>query len=75
MKPIVDGLEQEFQGRAAVVQLDAALPANAKLLDQYGLRGHPSFAVLAADGQIAERYFGPQSEATLRQALEGALQG
>jgi thioredoxin-like negative regulator of GroEL len=70
MKPIVDGLSTEFEGRAAVVQLNAAVPANEALQARYNVRGHPSFVVLDADGQAVQRFFGPQTEELLRQALE-----
>ena len=70
MAPIVDGLEVEFDGKASVIQLDAGQLSNASLQSQWGLRGHPSFAVLDADGQVTKRFFGPQSEAILRQAIQ-----
>ena len=70
MMPIVDGLAAEFEGKVSIVQLDAAQEANAMLQSQWGLRGHPSFAVLDGDGRAVERFFGPQPEAILRQAIE-----
>jgi thioredoxin-like negative regulator of GroEL len=73
MTPIVDGLSAEFAGRADVLQLDATKPASELLQARYGVRGHPSFVVLDADGQVAQRFFGPQAEAILRQALEQVL--
>ena len=69
MTPIVDGLEEEFGGQVSIIRLDAAQPENAELQNQYGLRGHPSFATLDASGQIADLFFGPQEEALLRQAM------
>ena len=72
MAPIVDGLSDEFEGRAAVLQLNAAEQANADLQVLYDVRGHPSFAILDDSGQVSQRFFGPQSEETLRLALEEA---
>ena len=69
MTPIVDGLEEEFSGQVSVTRLDAAQPDNAKLQSQYGLRGHPTFAILDSSGQISELLFGPQEEAVLHQAM------
>lgn len=69
MTPIVNGLARDFEGQLAVIQLDAGQKANAELLTQFGLRGHPSFAVLDGNSQIVQRFFGPQTEATLRQAM------
>jgi thioredoxin-like negative regulator of GroEL len=70
MTPIVDGLAVEFEGKVSIVQLDAAQDANATLQSQWGLRGHPSFAVLDDEGRVIESFFGPQQEAFLRQAIE-----
>ncbi len=72
MTPIVDGLKVEFAGKASVLQLNAGQSGNEELQTQWGLRGHPSFAVLDADGQVIERFFGPQSESLLRQAIQTA---
>jgi thioredoxin-like negative regulator of GroEL len=70
MAPIVDGLKVEFAGRASVLQLNAGQSENEELQTQWGLRGHPSFAVLDADGQVIERFFGPQSVSRLRIAVQ-----
>jgi thioredoxin-like negative regulator of GroEL len=73
MMPIVDGLEEEFAGEISVVRLDAADSANIALQEQYGLRGHPSFVVLGEDDVVVESYFGPQTEETLRAAIDQAI--
>jgi thioredoxin-like negative regulator of GroEL len=70
MRPIVDRLGEEFEDRVAVVQLNAGQMANAELQSQYNLRGHPSFVVLDGDGQAVQRFFGPQAEDVLRQAMQ-----
>ena len=70
MAPIVDGLSDEFEGRAAVLQLNAAEQANVELQARYGVRGHPSFVTLDGDGRAVQRFFGPQAEEILRLALE-----
>lgn len=75
MMPIVNGLEGEFGTQINVVRLNAAESENVALQNKYGLRGHPSFAVLDGGGSVVERYFGPQSEEVLRAAIELALEG
>lgn len=67
--PIANGLETEFEGRVAVIRLNAEDEANATLLAQYGLRGHPSFVVLDADGRVVQTFFGPQTVESLREAM------
>jgi hypothetical protein len=73
MTPIVDGLGQDFEGRMAVFQLDAGQTNYASFQASFGLGGHPSFAVLDKNNRITQRYFGPQSEIILREAMEIAL--
>lgn len=74
MKPIVDGLEQEFAGQVTILRLDADDPANNQLMEDLGLRGHPSFAVIDGQGNITARFFGPQPVETLREALQDVLE-
>ncbi len=57
MTPIVDGLSEKFEGQISVVQLNAAQEANTKLQTRLGLRGHPSFAVIDADGSVVQPFF------------------
>ena len=73
MIPIVDGLSEEFdrpEGPVSVIQLNAALSTNARLQADFGLTGHPSFVVLDYEGRVIQRFFGPQTELTLRQSME-----
>ncbi len=73
--PIVNGLEDEFVGEVDVMRLNADEGENAALQNRYGLRGHPSFAVLDETGAVVERFYGPQSAGTLREAMEKARAG
>jgi thioredoxin-like negative regulator of GroEL len=69
MTPIVNGLEKDFAGRAAVLQLDANQAGNASLQQQFGLRGHPTFVVLDENGQAVQTFIGPQTETVLSEVL------
>lgn len=69
MMPIVDGLRDEFEGAAGVVMLNADEEENIPLQADYGVRGHPTFVVLDGENNVADRFFGPQEEGTLRAAL------
>jgi len=73
MTPIVDGLSEEYEGQVSTYKLDAAQETNAELQAEFGLRGHPSFVVLDSDGRVTQHFFGPQAEATLREAIESVL--
>ena len=70
MTPIVNGLEDEFEGQATVVSLNVGEVENEELQQEYGLRGHPTFVILDEEGQIAQRLIGPQTAVALRDALE-----
>jgi hypothetical protein len=70
MKPIVDGLGEEFEGRVPTFQLNAARGTNLILQADYDLSGHPSFAIIDKKGRIIKRYYGPQSEKVLRDAMK-----
>ena len=73
MMPIVDGLAQEYQGEAEVLTLNANEQANLRLQAQWGLRGHPSFAIIDGGGNVSQIFFGPQEDAVLRKAVERVL--
>ena len=73
MTPIVNGLADDYANELSVYQLDAAQPAIATLQQRYGLRGHPSFALLTANGNVNASFFGPQDEQLLRDAIEALL--
>ncbi|MBE2199508.1 MAG: hypothetical protein IAE79_12920 [Anaerolinea sp.] len=65
----MNGLEDEFEGEVAVVRLQADTPDTIQLQEAYGGRGHPFFAVIDGEGQVTERFFGPQPAETLREAM------
>lgn len=66
-------LAEEYAGRVAVWQLDAAEAPNARLMEQYEVRGHPTIVTLDADGRVVERLPGLPDEDRLRAALEALL--
>lgn len=65
----MNGLEAEFDEQIQFVRLEAGQPENARIQQAYGLRGHPSVAILDRNGQVAHRYFGPESADVLRETL------
>ena len=73
MSPIVDGLESDFAGQVRVLQLDANETENAQLQQQYGLRGHPTFALLDRNGRPVQTFVGPQTEEILREAITAVI--
>ena len=73
MTPIVNGLEEEFSEQIVVRQLNAEEVENAQLMQEYSLRGHPSFAIVAEDDRLTQTFIGPQTEESLRKAILAVL--
>ena len=69
----MDGLEAEFGDEVNFERLNAAEPAVLQLQQSYGLRGHPSVAILDANSEVAARYFGPETAEKLREDLTAVL--
>ena len=64
MQPIVHGLEQKHSNRIDFLYIDREDPANAQIVEQYGIRYQPVYILLDADGNIAQQWFGSvQAEA------------
>jgi protein-disulfide isomerase len=53
--------------------LDANIQENERLQQSYGLRGHPTLAILDENNAISVTFVGEQSEETLRAALTAVL--
>ncbi len=70
----MNGLEAEFGGEIEFFRLNAAEAENGRLQQQYGLRGHPSAAILDRDGNVVERYFGAETAETLQAVLRQLAQ-
>jgi thiol:disulfide interchange protein len=68
MQPIVNGLEAEFREQLAFVHVDANTEDGQALMRAYGLRGHPSYVIVASDGQAHWQFTGSfQADALRRQ--------
>lgn len=70
MTPIVNGLADDYADTLNVYRLNAAESDVLVLQQQYGVRGHPSFALLDSEGVVIQRFLGPQDEQLLRVAVE-----
>lgn len=70
MEPIVGELEEEFDGRATILRIDA--DANSEIAKKHAVQGVPVF-VLFAEGEEKWRHSGLISKAALKKAIEGEL--
>lgn len=69
MQPIVNGLEEEFGGTVTFAYINAITSEGQAQLHGYGLRGHPSYVLLSAEGEILWSMAGQTTLATLREQL------
>ena len=70
MQPIVNGLKQEFEGKLAFERRDANTGEGKTVMDAFGLRGHPSYAIVAPDGSRLWSASGQLNTEILRQQIE-----
>jgi thioredoxin-like negative regulator of GroEL len=66
----VDGLEAEYGEQINFVRLNVEIPENERIQQGYGLRGHPSVAILDADGVMVQGVFGAETAVNLRTYLD-----
>ncbi|MCA9968448.1 MAG: hypothetical protein KC423_29585, partial [Anaerolineales bacterium] len=73
MQPIVNELEEEFAGQVAFYRLNVEEPEQARVQQEYGLRGHPSVLVLDGDGQPNAQFVGVVEVERLQEALTAVI--
>lgn len=69
MKPVVNGLEQSYGGDIEFLRLNAAVGEGRDVFMYYGMPGHPSYLLLAPDGEVLWRGLGPVNREVLEQAI------
>ncbi len=73
MTPVVNGLEDKYNGQVTFIILNAAFGEGKAALGAYLMPGHPSYVLLNPSGEVLWRSFGVQFEAALETAIEDAL--
>lgn len=69
MRPVVDGIEAEHQGRLLVLRLDLRDPQAADLARRYAARSTPTFVLLDGQGALLLRTVGALDPLAVRAAL------
>ena len=69
MRPIVDGLKEQFDADMEFVYLNAGVGEGEEIFDHLSLSGHPAYVVFSADQQETFRALGPVDETVLRAAI------
>jgi thiol:disulfide interchange protein len=71
MKPVVDGLQQEYEGKVEFKLYDVEKSAEGeKLMRQYGAQFVPTFVFVNADGTTSETIVGAVTESKMKAALD-----
>lgn len=73
MKPIVHGLEQQFDGKIDVLYFDVSDKNFEDVRKKLKNSGTPHFVLLRADGERVREWTGIVKESELRGALEAVL--
>jgi thioredoxin-related protein len=68
-KPIVDGIETEFQQELDVIRLDVQDPASRDFMERYGFEYTPTFILFDGDGNERWRKLGALNKAAVQSAL------
>lgn len=70
MKPVVDGLQQQYQGKVEFKRYDVDNSAEgSQLMQQFGAQYVPTFVFVNRDGSVATQKVGEMSAAELQQTL------
>ena len=69
MEPIVNGLEEEFEGQMAFDRRNAITEEGKAVMTAFGLRGHPSFVIVSPEGERLWSFAGFIDEEALRSQL------
>ncbi len=70
----MNGLAQQYKGDVYVEYIDIENWANRRMVAEYGATSIPYIVILNDTGEISSIFRGLQSEATLRRAIEQALE-
>lgn len=74
MRPIVNGLEEQYQAEVDFLSLNALDNSQGETaFASYALRGHPSTVIVRPSGQVSSVHFGVVSREELDQGLQKAL--
>jgi len=73
MQPIVDGLENNYQGTVEFKRINASTSEGLEIFNSYSLFGHPSYLILDDTGKVLWQSVGEQSEESIESILNAKL--
>lgn len=74
MKPIVDGIEQQYADKLVFKRINADEGDGPAIMRQYRVLGHPTVLLFDQNGQETERIIGPQPTEKVAAALDKLLE-
>jgi len=74
MRPVVDGIEEEYANKLIVVRLDFNEKEDGTLVQALRVRGHPTTVVLDLDRKETKRFLGPVTSEALDAAVRAVLE-
>ena len=72
MRPIVNGLEEDYGDQIAFQRLNVAQEGQ-DLFRRYNLRGHPAYVIVNTEGEVLWRFVGQVPRQTLEEGIRQAL--
>ena len=73
MEPIVDGLEDDFGEQVEFRRIDAGTDEGQNTFRTYGLRGHPAYVIVDAEGAVLWTGLGEQSRQAMTDQVDQVL--
>jgi hypothetical protein len=74
MRPVVDEVRLQYQGRVAFAYLNANGDGK-EAFALYGFVGHPGYILLRPDGGVAWRFLGVRTKVQFAREIERVLAG
>lgn len=71
MKPVVDGLQPQYEGQVEfrIINVETD-PEGAALMQQFRAQYVPTFVFLSADGEVVDQVIGEVEEDVLKEKLD-----
>ena len=73
MMPIVNGLEQQYQGQLTVQRVNAETGNGPEIIRAYRIPGHPTTLIVDHRGHVVKQLIGPQPLESVEEELQGVL--
>ncbi|MFW6042547.1 MAG: TlpA family protein disulfide reductase [Chloroflexota bacterium] len=74
MKPVVHGLESEYEEQVDFIYYNIDDPDTAEAKEEYGYRYQPHFFVVDSQGTVVAEWLGPVAEEEFVAAIESVIE-